>query len=69
MKKIFAELFEQFVKSNKREPKGLELVKMKLTAGELQREADKIIKFPQDKIKKIFDPNDPLPYYKETTGE
>jgi hypothetical protein len=69
MKKIFAELFEQFVKSNKREPKGLELVKMKLKAGELQREADKLIEFPQDKIKKFFDPNDPLPYYKETPGE
>ena len=68
MKKIVAELFEQFVKSNKREPKGLELVKMKLTAGELQREADKIIEFPRNKIQPL-DPDDALPNYKETPGE
>ena len=69
MKKIFTELFEQFVKTNKREPKGMELIQLKFKANKLQREADKIIKFPQDKIKKFFDPNDPLPYYKETPGE
>ena len=69
MKKIFAELFEQFVKTNKREPKGMELIQLKFKANKLQREADKIIEFPQDKIKKFFDPNDPLPYYKETPGE
>jgi hypothetical protein len=55
MKKIFAELFEQFVKSNKREPKGLELVKMKLKAGNLEREAKKIIEFPRDKIQPLAD--------------
>ena len=68
MKKIFAELFEQFVKSNKREPKGMELIQLKFKANKLQREADKIIEFPRDKIQPL-DPDDALPNYKETPGE
>ena len=42
MKKIFAELFEQFVKSNKREPKGIELIQLKFKANELNRQANKL---------------------------
>jgi hypothetical protein len=68
MKKIFAELFEQFVKSNKREPKGMELIQLKFKANKLQREADKIIEFPRNKIQPL-DPDDALPNYKETPGE
>jgi hypothetical protein len=68
MKKIFAELFEQFVKSNKREPKGMELIQLKFKANKLQREADKIIEFPRNKIQPL-DPDDALPNYTETPGE
>ena len=42
MKKIFAELFEKFVKSNKREPKGIELIQLKFKANELNRQANKL---------------------------
>jgi hypothetical protein len=68
MKKIFKELFEQFVKSNKREPKGMELIQLKFKANKLQREADKIIEFPRNKIQPL-DPDDALPNYTETPGE
>ena len=68
MKKIFTELFEQFVKTNKREPKGMELIQLKFKANKLQREADKIIEFPRNKIQPL-DPDDALPNYKETPGE
>ena len=68
-KKLFKELFEQYTAKYKRKPKGLELIKIKLKAADLQREADKLIEFPRDKIKKFFDPDDPLPYYNETPGE
>ena len=68
-KKLFKKLFEQYTAKYKREPKGLELIKIKLKAADLQRESDKLIEFPRDKIKKFFDPNDPLPYYNETPGE
>ena len=68
-KKLFKELFEQYTAKYKRKPKGLELIKIKLKAADLQRDADKLIEFPRDKIKKFFDPNDPLPYYNETPGE
>jgi hypothetical protein len=68
-KKLFKELFEQYTAKYKRKPKGLELIKIKLKAADLQRESDKLIEFPRDKIKKFFNPNDPLPYYNETPGE
>jgi hypothetical protein len=68
MKKIFKELFELFVKSNKREPKGMELIQLKFKANKLQREADKIIEFPRNKIQPL-DPDDALPNYTETPGE
>jgi len=43
MKKIFAELFEQFVKSNKREPKGMELIQLKFKASQQAVDERKIV--------------------------
>ena len=67
-KKLFKELFEQYTSKYKREPKGLELIKIKLKAADLQREADKLIEFPRNKIQPL-DPDDALPNYNETPGE
>ena len=67
-KKLFKELFEQYTAKYKRKPKGLELIKIKLKAADLQREADKLIEFPRNKIQPL-DPDDALPNYKETPGE
>ena len=52
-KKLFKELYEQYTKKYMRKPKGLELIKIKLKAGEMQREADKLIEFPRDKIQPL----------------
>ena len=112
MKKIFAELFELFVKTNKREPNAIETLQLKFKASQ-QVGKGEVISFPRERItdftkarpqppeieiidgvqttrglgdlferqmKNIgkknpgnknqpFDPNDPLPYYKETPGE
>ena len=67
-KKLFKELFEQYTAKYKRKPKGLELIKIKLKAADLQREADKLIEFPRNKIQPL-DPDDALPNYNETPGE
>ena len=67
-KKLFKELFEQYTAKYKRKPKGLELIKIKLKAADLQRESDKLIEFPRNKIQPL-DPDDALPNYKETPGE
>ena len=66
-KKLFKELYEQYTKKYKRKPQGLELIKIKLKAGELQREANKLIEFPRNKIQPL-DPDDALPNYNETPG-
>ena len=66
-KKLFKELYEQYTKKYMRKPKGLELIKIKLKAGELQREANKLIEFPRNKIQPL-DPDDALPNYNETPG-
>ena len=52
-KKLFKELYEQYTKKYMRKPEGLELIKIKLKAGDMQREANKLIEFPRDKIQPL----------------
>ena len=48
-KKLFKELFELFVKSNKREPKGIELIQLKFNAAEQTKQLEKL----NDKIDRL----------------
>ena len=49
MKKIFAELFELFVKTNKREPNAIETLQLKFKASQ-QIGKGEVIEFPREKI-------------------